>query len=521
MRRSHKQYDENNNVYFIGKGPIRDTLSGLNYEMAKYMYDTNAEALKQNKITASKPGYRGSITPQELMRAEYDLQEQAKAMNRAKKQMIAARAGVGIGVPIGGALAYRHYKKKQQKNASDMLNEIHMEKTAGLKNIGKRYIEMLTGSAKRAAKTNLDTAMREFDNTKIKRDNLAIWRRQVNAQRDELNKQYNHYKELKNKAIDEKTRINQNFGYYKALKNKAIAEKNSLNAIISPHSEAKNRLIAEKKRINQTSKHYKNLQNSTIAERNNLNKSISDYTSRVDKYFDEKRRLQNNIDVERWSTRKAMKDLKNNSDLPDYMKKNIRKMHFADLKSAKNELNDFKNKNEKLSLGVNKLNQNAKSTKRDKQRTIDSYGKILSNLDSVAKSKQRDIDKHIKISNMYIPARNNKQKTIDSYNKILTNLDSAAKAKQSKIDYFSDELGKIKIEQGNKKDLIDNNINPRIQALAKKEEEFRESIPDLRKQYGKERANQILTVTGTLGVGGLGAYKAKKAIQNRAENKRR
>lgn len=394
MRRSHKQYDENNNVYFIGKGPIRDTLSGLNYEMAKYMYDTNAEALKQNKITASKPGYRGSITPQELMRAEYDLQEQAKAMKRAKKQMIAARAGVGIGVPIAGALAYRHYKKKQQKNASDMLNEIHMEKTAGLKkkNIGKRYIEMLTGSAKRAAKTNLDTAMREFDNTKIKRDNLAIWRRQVNAQRDELNKQFNHYNDLRENIFK-----------------KQDAASKSIN-------------------------HYQDLVNNMYSEKNKLEKNINDqYAMKT----------------------KAQKDLAKNKELPQLIKDNILAIHDKDIAKAKKDLEIF--------------NSKTKNINSERQRVLDDL-------------------------------KSSRTQTINNINANINN---------------------IKAQQKDKANLVNNNINPRIQELAKKEEEFRESIPDLRKQYGKERANQILTVTGTVGVGGLGIHKAKKAIQNRAENKRR
>ena len=394
MRRSHKQYDENNNVYFIGKGPIRDTLSGLNYEMAKYMYDTNAEALKQNKITASKPGYIGSITPQELMRAEYDLQEQAKAMKRAKKQMIAARAGVGIGVPIAGALAYRHYKKKQQKNASDMLNEIHMEKTAGLKkkNIGKRYIEMLTGSAKRAAKTNLDTAMREFDNTKIKRDNLAIWRRQVNAQRDELNKQFNHYNDLRENIFK-----------------KQDAASKSIN-------------------------HYQDLVNNMYSEKNKLEKNINDqYAMKT----------------------KAQKDLAKNKELPQLIKDNILAIHDKDIAKAKKDLEIF--------------NSKTKNINSERQRVLDDL-------------------------------KSSRTQTINNINANINN---------------------IKAQQKDKANLVNNNINPRIQELAKKEEEFRESIPDLRKQYGKERANQILTVTGTVGVGGLGIHKAKKAIQNRAENKRR
>ena len=394
MKRSHKQYDENNNVYFIGKGPIRDTLSGLNYEMAKYMYDTNAEALKQNKITASKPGYIGSITPQELMRAEYDLQEQAKAMKRAKKQMIAARAGVGIGVPIAGALAYRHYKKKQQKNASDMLNEIHMEKTAGLKkkNIGKRYIEMLTGSAKRAAKTNLDTAMREFDNTKIKRDNLAIWRRQVNAQRDELNKQFNHYNDLRENIFK-----------------KQDAASKSIN-------------------------HYQDLVNNMYSEKNKLEKNINDqYAMKT----------------------KAQKDLAKNKELPQLIKDNILAIHDKDIAKAKKDLEIF--------------NSKTKNINSERQRVLDDL-------------------------------KSSRTQTINNINANINN---------------------IKAQQKDKANLVNNNINPRIQELAKKEEEFRESIPDLRKQYGKERANQILTVTGTVGVGGLGIHKAKKAIQNRAENKRR
>lgn len=393
MKRSHKQYDENNNVYFIGKGPIRDTLSGLNYEMAKYMYDTNAEALKQNKITASKPGYRGSITPQELMRAEYDLQEQAKAMNRAKKQMIAARAGVGIGVPVVGALAYRHYKKKQQKNASDMLNEIHMEKTAGLKNIGKRYIEMLTGSAKRAAKTNLDTAMREFDNTKIKRDNLAIWRRQVNAQRDELNKQFNHYNDLRENIFK-----------------KQDAASKSIN-------------------------HYQDLVNNMYSEKNKLEKNIDDqYAMKT----------------------KAQKDLAKNKELPQLIKDNILAIHDKDIAKAKKDLEIF--------------NSKTKNINSERQRVLDDL-------------------------------KSSRTQTINNINANINN---------------------IKAQQKDKANLVNNNINPRIQALAKKEEEFRESIPDLRKQYGKERANQILTVTGTVGVGGLGIHKAKKAIQNRVgDNKRR
>lgn len=394
MKRSHKQYDENNNVYFIGKGPIRDTLSGLNYEMAKYMYDTNAEALKQNKITASKPGYIGSITPQELMRAEYDLQEQAKAMKRAKKQMIAARAGVGIGVPIAGALVYRHYKKKQQKNASDMLNEIHMEKTAGLKkkNIGKRYIEMLTGSAKRAAKTNLDTAMREFDNTKIKRDNLAIWRRQVNAQRDELNKQFNHYNDLRENIFK---------------------------------------------------------------KQDAASKSINHYQDLVNNMYSEKNKLEKNIDNQYAMKTKAQKDLAENKELPQFIKDNILAIHDKDIAKAKKDLEIF--------------NSKTKNINSERQRVLDDL-------------------------------KSSRTQTINNINANINN---------------------IKAQQKDKANLVNNNINPRIQALAKKEEEFRESIPDLRKQYGKERANQILTVTGTLGVGGLGAYKAKKAIQNRAKNKKR
>lgn len=394
MKRSHKQYDENNNVYFIGKGPIRDTLSGLNYEMAKYMYDTNAEALKQNKITASKPGYIGSITPQELMRAEYDLQEQAKAMNRAKKQMIAARAGVGIGVPIAGALAYRHYKKKQQKNASDMLNEIHMEKTAGLKkkNIGKRYIEMLTGSAKRAAKTNLDTAMREFDNTKIKRDNLAIWRRQVNAQRDELNKQFNHYNDLRENIFK---------------------------------------------------------------KQDAASKSINHYQDLVNNMYSEKNKLEKNIDKQYAMKTKAQKDLAENKELPQLIKDNILAIHDKDIAKAKKDLEIF--------------NSKTKNINSERQRVLDDL-------------------------------KSSRTQTINNINANINN---------------------IKAQQKDKANLVNNNINPRIQELAKKEEEFRESIPNLRKQYGKERANQILTVTGTLGVGGLGAYKAKKAIQNRAKNKKR
>lgn len=512
MRRSHKRYDENNNVYFIGKGPIRDTLSGLNYEMAKHIHDTNAEALKKNKLSASKPGYRGSITSQELMRAEYDLQEQAKAMNRAKKQMIAARAGVGIGVPVVGALAYRHYKKKQEKNAfdmleemyiekvgaysspvmnqfrsqatnlgknignvldamapgfkdnlskslnnaatkstvaqptklpqlsvgntlmsnsataignslnqnngirrgftppimnkanigtqfsgmpvtaSNMLEEMHLEKTAGIKNIGKRYIEMLTGSAKRAAKTNMDTAIREFDNTKIKRDNLAIWRRQVNAQRDELNKQFNHYNTLRDNMFK-----------------KQDSTSKSIN-------------------------HYQDLVNNMYSERNKLEKNIDDqYAMKT----------------------KAQKDLAENKELPQLIKDNILAIHDKDIAKAKKDLEIF--------------NSKTKNINSERQRVLD---------DLKSSRTQAINDINVKINN-------------------------------------------IKAQQKDKANLVNNNINPRIQALSKKEEDFRKSIPKLRKQYGKERANQILTVTGTVGVGGLGAHKVKKAIQNRVENKRR
>lgn len=392
MGRSHKRYDENNNVYFVGKGPIRDTLSGLNYEMAKYIHDTNAEALKKNKLIASKPGYNGSITPQELMRAEYDLQEQAKAMNRAKKQMIVARAGVGIGVPVVGALAYRHYKKKQEKNASNMLNEMHLEKTAGIKNIGKRYIEMLTGSAKRAAKTNMDTAIREFDNTKIKRDNLAIWRRQVNAQRDELNKQFNHYNTLRDNMFK-----------------KQDSTSKSIN-------------------------HYQDLVNNMYSERNKLEKNIDDQYA---------------------MKRKAQKDLAKNKELPQLIKNNILAIHDKDIAKAEKDLEIFDLKTKDVNL--------------ERQRVLDDL-------------------------------------------------------KSSRAQAINDINAKIKnitAQQGEKKNLINNNINPRIQALAKKEEDFRKSIPKLRKQYGKERANQILTVTGTVGVGGLGVHKAKKAIQNRVEDDKR
>lgn len=336
----------------------------------------------------------------------------------------------------------------------------YFEKQAGLgqslSRVGKRYTEMLTGSAKRTAKAKRDLAIDDLAKTKAKRDSLANKKREllpkINAEMKELSNQFQYYQGLHDDALKQVKKIDNFSEGYRGLKNKAINDKNKLGTYETfSNGRKKFRVHGEILR---------------------------------DNYFNKRSKLKDKLEYEQLLKLKAQQDMLETNP-PKTIQDAIMKIHNKDIRKAQRRLDKFE------AYGNNR----------------DNSGNLLVN-----NYRDKNLAKEI-------GAANDIQKTINSYDKVVRNTKKVRRAKQKIINNSKAELNKIKGLQA-KKNAVKINIDNQLNDLAKQELDLNKSVNKARQEYGKENANHILTVGGTIGVGGFGINKARKAIQNKVNDKK-
>lgn len=104
------------------------------------------------------------------LKNELDALAEEDLINATRKATAIGAAGLGgAGLATGGGVvAYKHFKKKkQQKNASNILDEMHMEKVAGIKQTAtkkiNRYKELITGSRAKRIEDSLAGHINKYD----------------------------------------------------------------------------------------------------------------------------------------------------------------------------------------------------------------------------------------------------------------------------------------------------------------------------------------------------------------------